>query len=164
MLFTELRYLGFFTIAFCVYWALRSNEKRKIWLLGASYFFYGSWDWRFLSLIILSTIIDYVLGARIAREERPRARKALIVLSVVVNLTILGFFKYFNFFIGSLVDAAAAFHVHVHRYTLQVILPVGVSFYTFQSLSYTIDLYRGQIKPAKSLLDFAVAVAFFPHL
>ncbi len=164
MLFTELRYLAFFIVAFGVYWALRSNTKRKVWLLCASYYFYGSWDWRFLSLIMLSTLIDYVLGARMAREDRPRQLRMLVIVSVVVNLTILGFFKYFNFFVGSFVDASAALGLHVHRVTLEVVLPVGVSFYTFQSLSYTIDIYRRQIKPAKSLLDFAVAVAFFPHL
>jgi D-alanyl-lipoteichoic acid acyltransferase DltB (MBOAT superfamily) len=164
MLFTEFRYLIFFAVVFVAYWAMRSNTKRKVWLLAASYAFYGSWDWRFLGLIILSTVIDYVLGARLALAPTHEKKRALIITSVVVNLGILGFFKYFNFFAGSFVDLAAAFGLHVDRFVLNVVLPVGVSFYTFQSLSYTIDIYRGRTQPAKSFLDFAVAVAFFPHL
>jgi D-alanyl-lipoteichoic acid acyltransferase DltB (MBOAT superfamily) len=138
-------------------------------LLGASYFFYGWWDWRFLGLLALSTVIDFLLGRAIDRIEAGsagalRRRRLLIVLSVVTNLSILGFFKYFNFFADSATAVLRAIGFEPDWVTLEIILPVGVSFYTFQSLSYTIDVYRGRLKASRSFTDFALFVSFFPQL
>ncbi len=164
MSFVELRFLFFFVVVFCVYWAVRSNAVRKLWLLAASYVFYGAWDWRFLSLLVLSTLIDYAAGLGIANARRDALRKRWLWLSIVGQLGLLGFFKYCDFFLESLIDLGAALGLSLHAPTLQIILPVGVSFYTFQSLSYTFDVYLRRLQPTRSLLDFALFVAFFPQL
>jgi alginate O-acetyltransferase complex protein AlgI len=161
MLFTESRFFPFFLAVFCVHWLLRSNTQRKVWLLGASYVFYGAWDWRFLGILMTSTLVDYTVGLRIARSPRPRA---WLLGSLTMNLGVLGFFKYFNFFIGSAVDFLHWLGFQAHASTLHIVLPVGVSFYTFQSMSYTIDVYRKKLEPTRSLLDLATFVAFFPQL
>ncbi|MFG0318333.1 MAG: MBOAT family O-acyltransferase, partial [Planctomycetota bacterium JB042] len=136
----------------------------KLLLLVASYAFYAGWDWRFLSLIVASTVVDFAVGARLGRTEGTRARRALLALSLAVNLGLLGFFKYFNFF----VDSGAAFlswlGLEASPSTLSIVLPVGISFYTFQTLSYTIDVYRRNLEPVRSPLDFALFVAFVPQL
>lgn len=143
----------------------RKNYKmQNVLLLAASYFFYGFWDIRFCSLILLSTLIDFFLGRKIYQTENISVKKRLLSLSVIANLSILGFFKYFDFFADSLVQTINEFGFSLDAITLKIILPVGISFYTFQTLSYTIDVYRGRMKPADSLIDFGLFVSFFPQL
>jgi len=166
MLFNTPEYFFFFSTVFLVYLVL-SFRAQNVWLLTASYLFYGSWDWRFLFLLLASTVIDYSAGLVIyAARERNAARTAKLALawSVGGQLAILGFFKYFNFFAES--AAALLGHVGLRASlpTLNVILPVGISFYTFQTMSYTIDIYRGAFAPTRNFVDFALSVAFFPHL
>jgi D-alanyl-lipoteichoic acid acyltransferase DltB (MBOAT superfamily) len=142
-----------------------NKTYKKLILLISSYVFYGLWDWRFLSLIALSTIIDYLLGIQIDKTALPKKRKILLSISVVANLGILAFFKYYNFFIDSLQEFIFLFSDNSINYnTLNIILPVGISFYTFQTMSYTIDIYRKKLNPSNSILDFAIFVSFFPQL
>jgi alginate O-acetyltransferase complex protein AlgI len=164
MLFTEYRFAFFFLAVFAVHWLLRRNTPRKAWLLAASYVFYGAWDWRFLSLIWISTAVDYVVGFRLGQEEGPGARRWLVAASVATNLGILGFFKYWDFFTDSAADLADFLGLSVSASTLDIVLPVGISFYTFQTMSYTIDVYRRRLEPTRNLLDLALFVAFFPQL
>jgi len=165
MLFTELRFLPFFLLVFALHWALPGPRARKAWLLLASWFFYGCWDWRFLSLILFSTALDYCVGLRLVPPGLSATRRrAWLVLSLVGNLGLLGFFKYFHFFVDSALALLATLGFEGHRPTLELVLPVGISFYTFQTLSYTIDVYRGRLQPRRSPLDFALFVAFFPQL
>ena len=172
MLFNSFQFAGFFALVFALY--LVAGRQRHAhgqpdptWqnrvLLAAGYWFYGVWDWRFLGLLILSTCMDYAVGRMIGSAEG-RARKAWIGVSIGVNLALLGFFKYFNFFAESLAQLLAAAGLEVSLPTLQVVLPVGISFYTFQALSYTINVYRRVMPPAKNLIDFALYVSFFPQL
>ena len=165
MLFNTLDYFFFFSTVLLVYYLL-PYRAQNVWLLGASYFFYGSWDWRFLSLLLLSTVIDYSAGLAIqAARERDdrRSMKLALTVSVGGQLAILGFFKYFNFFAESAAAALESMGVHASMPVLNVILPVGISFYTFQTMSYTIDIYRGDFLPTRSFIDFGLSVAFFPH-
>ncbi len=165
MLFNSFDFAVFFPIVFLVYWAFHKNLNiRNGLLLVASYLFYGWWDWRFLSLIIFSSLLDYILGRYIHLENRPGRRKILLFISLFFNLGFLGYFKYFNFFIDSFVQAFQLFGNDINVDTINIILPVGISFYTFQTLSYTIDIYRGQLKPTKKGLNFFTFVAFFPQL
>ncbi len=165
MLFNSSTFLAFYAVLFPLYWFLHRNlRQRNALLLVASYFFYGSWDWRFLSLIILSTVVDYYCGKRIAMSSAARHRRAFLIVSLIVNLGILGFFKYFGFFVTSFIDLMSVLGIHANYYTLSIILPVGISFYTFQTLSYTIDIYYKKLEPTNSLLNFATFVAFFPQL
>ncbi len=167
MVFNSLAFLIFFMLFFVLYWKLFSKyniQIRNAFILLASYIFYGWWDWTFLGLIIISTLIDFILGKRIYASENNTHKKWLLGLSVLSNLGILFFFKYFNFFIDSLQTALATISVSTHVSTLDIILPVGISFYTFQTLSYTIDIYRGTLKPTKHILQFAAFVSFFPQL
>lgn len=163
MIFVSAKYLVFLSVVFLVYWNL-GRRRQNLFLLAASYFFYANWDWRFLSLIIISTGVDYVSGARIFQASTRARKTAWLWLSLVVNLGILGFFKYFGFFADSLVELGRAVGWRVSSPTLHIILPVGISFYTFQTMSYSLDIYRGQLKPTKSFVDFAAFVAFFPQL
>ena len=166
MLFNTPQYFFFFCFTLLAYYAL-PHRKQNLLLLALSYVFYGSWDWRFLSLLWLSTVIDYVAGLKIhrARElQRPRAMRAALLLSVGGQLIILGFFKYYNFFADSLMAMLDRFGMHPSLPLLHVVLPVGISFYTFQTMSYTIDIYRGAFTPTRNFVDFALSVAFFPHL
>jgi len=133
-------------------------------LLVASYVFYGYWDWRFLSLILLSTLIDFSIGRKLYVQNDPSRRKLLLLLSVIANLSILGFFKYFNFFAENFESLVGIFGLTAGDLTLRILLPIGISFYTFQTMSYTIDIYRGKLKPTKNLMNFALFVAFFPQL
>lgn len=164
MTFDSLDFLIFFAVIFTAWFYIRDRERsvRNGFLLLASYFFYGYWSPPFVALLLTSTLVDFYLGRAIASTEATRTRKQLLGLSVVVNLGILGFFKYFNFFIDSalMILPSESFFAP----SLEVILPVGISFYTFQSMSYSIDVYRKNIKPSDSLLDFALYVAFFPQL
>lgn len=164
MVFNSLVFLVFFVVVYSLY-RLLPHRQQNVLLLVASYFFYGWWDWRFLSLIFLSTAIDYVAGKIIyISKERPRRRKVALIVSMTSNLAILGFFKYFNFFADNLVVLLQWAGLPTFTRHLNIILPVGISFYTFQAMSYALDIYRGHLRPARSFLDFATFVAFFPQL
>jgi alginate O-acetyltransferase complex protein AlgI len=170
MLFNSLIFVGFFLCVYALYSATRRNLRvQNVLLLVASYVFYGYWDWRFLSLIAISTLTDYVIGRHLGATEdttepgRAR-RKRLLIYSIVVNLSILGFFKYFDFFAENFAGLLSLVGMHADPITLRIILPVGISFYTFQTMSYTFDVYRKKMAPTDSLLNFAVFVAFFPQL
>ena len=132
-------------------------------MLSASYFFYGSWDWRFLGLLAFTTVVDHTVGGAIHRTEDPKRRRWLLILGVVVSLSVVAFFKYYDFFASSLINLFRPLGIDLPLPILNIILPVGISFFTFQSLSYTIDIYRRKLEPVP-LLDFAVFVSFFPHL
>lgn len=165
MIFTEFRFFIFFALVFSIYWALRSNGWRKAWILLCSYAFYGAWDWRFLSLIIGSTLVDYIVGLNLVKyEDKPKVKRSWLMLSLCVNLGALAFFKYANFFADSAVGFFSWMGLPVNSVTLGIVLPVGISFYTFQTLSYSLDIYGGRLQPKKSLLDLATFVAFFPQL
>ncbi|MEM7306285.1 MAG: MBOAT family O-acyltransferase [Planctomycetota bacterium] len=164
MIFTEARFFAFFALAFGVHWALRSNASRKAWLLACSYAFYAAWDWRFLSLILFSTVVDFAAGARLAATDEPRVRRRWLGVSLACNLGLLGAFKYYNFFADSAARLLEGAGLGAHDPTLNIVLPVGISFYTFQTLSYTIDIYYGRLQPARRFLDLALFVAFFPQL
>ena len=165
MIFTEFRFLIFFAIVYAVYWALHSNTWRKAWILACSYAFYGAWDWRFLSLIIGSTLVDYWVGLKIDKhQDAPKIKRRWLMVSLTVNLGALAFFKYANFFADSAVGLFSWLGLPANEVTLGIVLPVGISFYTFQTLSYSLDIYAGKLKPKESLLDLATFVAFFPQL
>lgn len=166
MLFNSLEFGLFLPLVFCLYWlAAGENTKRQNWiLLLASYFFYGWWDWRFLSLIAISSIVDYFVGLHLARQEEPIARKQLLWVSICVNLGFLGFFKYYNFFADSFADAFSFLGHSFSPASLSIVLPVGISFYTFQTMSYTIDIYRRKLEPTEDMLAFFAFVSFFPQL
>jgi alginate O-acetyltransferase complex protein AlgI len=164
MIFTEPRFILFFLVAFGVHWALRNRGARKAWLLLCSYFFYGCWDYRFLALIVGLTSLDYTVALWLGKEQRQRARKWILCASLAANLGVLGFFKYYNFFVSTGVGFLQTLGVDAKSSTLDVILPVGISFITFQTLSYTIDVYRRELEPQREFLDFALFVAFFPQL
>jgi alginate O-acetyltransferase complex protein AlgI len=162
VLFQTPLFFAFFAIVLVLLVLLRTPRQRQWLLLLASFAFYASWDWRFLSLLWISTAVDYAVG--LALPRRPERGRALVTLSVVTNLGILGAFKYFDFFADSAAELMGALGVTLHPTTLDVVLPIGISFYTFQSMSYTIDVHRGAISPERSLLRFALYVAFFPQL
>ena len=154
----------FLPLVLAGWWMLRATSARLTFITLASYFFYAWWDWRFLPLMIASTTVDYIAGGKIAASESPRVRKRWLVCSLSFNLAILGFFKYYGFFADSMDRAASAMGATALLPTLHLILPIGISFYTFNSMSYTIDIYRGLVRPAKSALHFSAFVALFPHL
>ncbi len=163
MLFNTLEFGLFFVIVYSLYLYL-GHKAQNIMLLGASYFFYGYWDWRFLSLLFLTTGMDYFFAIKIDEIEDARKRRWLLIASVCLNLSLLGFFKYFNFFADSLKTLLGSFGYGVDFVTLRIVLPVGISFYTFQSMSYVIDVYRGELKPSRYLPDFALYISYFPQL
>jgi alginate O-acetyltransferase complex protein AlgI len=173
MIFNSLEFPVFFILVLSLVAILKNKVTyRNIVILIASYIFYGLWDWRFLSLIAFSTVVDYYCGlflGRMCEEEKKNKKlngkkKFILLISIVTNLGILGFFKYFNFFIGNFSSLMDSLGLPFDTYSLNIILPVGISFYTFQTLSYTIDCYKGTLKPERSLLNFAVFVSFFPQL
>ncbi len=166
MLFNSLEYLFFLPIVFIIYWALAKVglSIQNIFVLSISYLFYGWWDWRFLFLIAFSSILDFFIAKGMLAVKTRRLKKNLLLLSFLVNLGMLGFFKYYNFFLESFFSAFPFLMNAKTDYTLNIILPVGISFYTFQTLSYTIDVYRGKIKPIDDLIAFASFVSFFPQL
>ena len=165
MLFNSIEFALFLPVVFALYWfVFKSVSSQNILLLVASYFFYGWWDWRFLSLIAFSSALDYLIGLRLSKTEEERTRKLLLYTSLAVNLGFLGVFKYYNFFAQSFADAFTLFGQSIDPLRLQIILPVGISFYTFQTLSYTIDVYRKQLEPAKNMVSFFAFVSFFPQL
>lgn len=163
MFFNSWAYALFLPLVLLVYYGLR-HRAQNVWLLAASYFFYGWWDYRFLLLLIASTLLDYALGRWIASAHSRSSRKLFVALSCIANLGFLGFFKYFNFFVDSAARVLEALGMEPHLPVLRIILPAGISFYTFQSMCYTIDVYRGRLTPTRNLLDFAQYVAFFPQL
>jgi alginate O-acetyltransferase complex protein AlgI len=163
MLFNSLHFVWFFIVVYAAYRLLRHRGQNWL-LLAASYYFYAAWDWRFLGLLLASTIVDYACGLALAAAEPGRARRLLLVLSLGFNLALLGFFKYFNFFADNLQVLFSSLGWQLDFVTLRVLLPVGISFYTFATMSYIIDVYRREIPATRNLLDFAVFVAYFPHL
>ena len=165
MLFNSFEFVIFFIIVFTIYY--KSYNKLKIQntlLLVSSYVFYGWWDLKFLSLIIISSISDYIIGRAIDESDNKKYRKKLLILSLFINLGILGFFKYYNFFSQSFTDFISLFGFKTNPFLLNIILPVGISFYTFQTMSYTIDIYKNRMKSNKNLLEFMTFVSFFPQL
>jgi alginate O-acetyltransferase complex protein AlgI len=163
--FTTLAYAKFLVLAFVVTWLLsRARRLRLLFLLGASYFFYAQSGVRFLALIFACSTADFLLSHAIGRASEPRVRKRWLVLTVVMNLSVLGFFKYLHFGVDNAQAAFAALGVHLPRLALSITLPVGISFFTFESMSYVIDVYRGDIEPHESYLEYLTFVAFFPHL
>ncbi len=166
MLFNSFAFAIFLPIVFLCYWQLqcRSLRGQNLLLLAASYLFYSWWDWRFLGLIVVSSAVDYLVGVGLGATSHQHRRKALLWTSVLVNIGILGFFKYFGFFIDSFAQLLESVGVGANLPTLRIILPVGISFYTFQSLSYTIDVYRRQLQPTRDVLAFFAYVSFFPQL
>ena len=163
MLFNSLDFVVFF-IAFYALYLWLPHRGQNVLLLVGSYVFYGTWNWRFLSLLFLSTAVDFVLARAIEDSSSKRRRKALLVTSMCVSLGVLGFFKYFNFFEENLVALLNSLGFNAEGWHLNVILPWGISFYTFQTMSYTIDVYRGKVPAARRLEDFALFVAYFPPL
>ena len=166
MLFNSLDFAIFLPIVFLLYWfvAQKNLKLQNALIVVASYVFYGWWDWRFLSLIIFSTVVDYLIGQRLRTEDKQSKRKVLLWTSIIVNLGFLGFFKYYNFFLENFVDAFSLFGMQINANSLNIILPVGISFYTFQTLSYTIDVYRKKLEPTKDFMAFSAFVCFFPQL
>lgn len=166
MLFNSIDFAIFLPLVFLLYWFVfnRNLKAQNALIVLTSYVFYGWWDWRFLSLILISTLVDFIVGLQISRTEERRYRRMLLTLSIVTNLGFLGFFKYYNFFIENFTDAFTFLGYHINPGTLNIILPVGISFYTFQTLSYTIDVYRKKLEPTKDLIAFSAFVSFFPQL
>ena len=171
MLFHTAIYAVFLPLILGLYWLLglvrppvTRVRAQNFLLLVASYFFYGWWDWRFVGLLVLSSTIDYGVGLALQNAVGERRRRSILALSIAANLGILGFFKYYNFFAASLIDAFATLGIHLHAATLRVILPVGLSFYTFQALTYTVGVYRRQLDAERDPIAFFAYVAFFPQL
>jgi alginate O-acetyltransferase complex protein AlgI len=166
MLFNSINFAIFLPIVFFFYWFAtnKSLKLQNILLLISSYFFYACWDWRFLFLLIFSTLLDYFTGIKMSESKNKTEKKFWFWLSISVNLGFLGVFKYYNFFVQSFADSISNFGLHVNPSTLKVILPVGISFYTFHGLSYIIDIYKGRIKAEKNIVDYSVFVSFFPLL
>ena len=166
MLFNSIEFAIFLITVWVLYWKVfaRHHQAQNTFLLVVSYVFYGWWDYRFLGLIFLSSLVDYVASRQIGAATRPGVRKAWVGLSLLVNLGALMFFKYFNFFADSLQELAGLAGITLDAITLNIILPVGISFYTFQTLSYTIDVYRKQIEPERNVINFFAYVSFFPQL
>lgn len=164
MLFDTPVYLIFLVLVVVLYWRFRRAGQNRL-LLAASYLFYGWWDWRFLLLMILSTVVDYNLGQKIAASDDPRKRRTLLAVSLVMNFGFLGFFKYFNFFLGSTIHALTLLGAHhISVPLLEILLPPGISFYTFQEVAYMVDVYHRKQKPARSFTDYALFISLFPHL
>jgi D-alanyl-lipoteichoic acid acyltransferase DltB (MBOAT superfamily) len=166
MLFNSINFALFLPVVFVVYWFVtdKSLKLQNILLLVASYFFYACWDWRFLFLLIFSTFLDYSTAIKMFRAKSKNWKRFWFWLSVGINLGFLVFFKYYNFFIESFSEGLSFLNIHANHWTLKVILPVGISFYTFHGLSYVIDIYYSRIKPEKNFIDYSVFVSFFPLL
>jgi D-alanyl-lipoteichoic acid acyltransferase DltB (MBOAT superfamily) len=166
MLFNSIEYAIFLPIVFLLYWFIvnKNLKLQNFFLLTVSYIFYGWWDWRFLTLIIFSSMVDYLVGIGLEKQQDKTKRKLLLLTSILVNIGFLGFFKYYNFFAENFINAFTIFGKHPDITSINIILPVGISFYTFQTLSYSIDVYRGKFKPTKDIIAFFAFVAFFPQL
>lgn len=166
MLFNSIDFAIFLPIVFFLYWFATNNslKTQNLLLVAASYLFYGWWDWRFLSLILISTFVDYSVGLGLSAETNKNKRKILLWTSVLVNLGFLGFFKYYDFFLDNFIVAFSFFGTEIESSSLNIILPVGISFYTFQTLSYTIDVYKRKLEPTRDYIAFSAFVSFFPQL
>ena len=167
MLFNSSEFLIFLPTVFLIYWYLLSKKTKvqNFFLLVSSYVFYGWWDWRFLFLIILSTTVDYLVGLKISSSNEISKKKIFLWVSILFNICLLGFFKYYNFFIDSLVSLIGVYGYESSKMrSINVLLPVGISFYTFQTMSYSLDIYFGKLKPTRDLISFALFVSFFPQL
>jgi D-alanyl-lipoteichoic acid acyltransferase DltB (MBOAT superfamily) len=166
MLFNSLDFAIFLPIVFLLYWFVFQKHLRaqNALIAIASYMFYAWWDWRFLSLILFSTVVDYTVGLYLQKTDHKQRRRVLLWISIIINLGFLGFFKYFNFFIDNFVGAFSFLGYQIPSTSLNIILPVGISFYTFQTLSYTIDVYRKKLEPTKDFIAFTAFVSFFPQL
>ena len=164
MNFATVQFVTFYIVVVGVYWSLRHRRARKVLLLGASYFFYMSWNVNLVTLILASTILDFAVGRVMARSTSQKRRAIALIASCVGNLGLLSIFKYAGFFADSLQDLASVLGLTLSAVELNIVLPVGISFYTFQTMSYTIDLYRRKVEPCRDILDFALFVAFFPQL
>ena len=166
MLFNSIDFAIFLPIVFLLYWFVfnRNLKIQNFFVVAASYVFYGWWDWRFLSLILFSTLVDYFVGVGLSKYENLKTRKFLLLLSISVNLGFLGFFKYYNFFLDNFITAFSFFGSKISANSLDIILPVGISFYTFQTLSYSIDVYKRKLEPTRDFIAFAAFVSFFPQL
>ena len=166
MLFNSIEFAIFLIIVFFLYWFVIKNHLRiqNLLLLIASYFFYGWWNWRFLSLIITISLVDYMVGLGLSMQVNPKRRKLLLLTSILLNIGLLGFFKYYNFFIESFVEAFSVFGKRIDAHTLNIILPIGISFYAFKTLSYTIDVYKRKFEPTKDIIAYFAFVSFFPQL
>jgi alginate O-acetyltransferase complex protein AlgI len=166
MFFNSLDFALFLPVVFLLYWFIfdKSIKAQNLLIVAASYFFYGCWDWRFLGLILFSTVVDFVMSRQMGREESPKRRLLLLWVSIAVNIGFLGVFKYYNFFVDSFVKSFTLLGLDIQPATLNIVLPVGISFYTFQTLSYSIDVYRKKIKATHDFVAFAAFVSFFPQL
>ncbi len=166
MLFNSIDFAIFLPIVFILYWFVvnKSLKLQNSLIVAASYLFYGWWDWRFLSLIIFSTLVDYSIGVLLNSEESKNKRKILLWSSILVNIGFLGYFKYYNFFLDNFISAFTFFGIEINANSLNVILPVGISFYTFQTLSYSIDVYKKKLDPTTDFIAFSAFVCFFPQL
>ena len=164
MLFNSLTFVVFFSVVVCLYWSIRGWQLRKNLLVVASYIFYGAWNPPFAALLFGTTAMDFWLGRQMARVHERKSRRRWLVASVCMNLSMLGFFKYGNFLLQNFQWLLARIGIIYHPPHLDILLPVGISFYTFHSLSYTLDIYRGVLQPTRSLRDFVLAVSFFPQL
>ncbi|MBN8707536.1 MAG: MBOAT family protein [Bacteroidetes bacterium] len=166
MLFNSIDFAIFLPIVFLLYWFVANKNLRlqNFLIVAASYLFYGWWDWRFLSLILFSSLIDYFVGLGLLKQENLIKRKILLWTSIIVNLGFLGFFKYYNFFLDNFVAAFSFFGTEINANSLNIILPVGISFYTFQTLSYSVDVYKRKLEPTKDFIAFSAFVSFFPQL
>lgn len=166
MIFNSIDFAVFLPVVFGLYWFVsqKSLKLQNFLIVTASYVFYGWWDWRFLSLILFSTIVDYFVGKGLGLTENTTKRKLLLWTSIGVNLGFLGFFKYYNFFLDNFISAFSFFGTEINANSLNIILPVGISFYTFQTLSYSIDVYKRKLEPTKDFIAFSAFVSFFPQL
>ena len=166
MFFNSIDFVVFLPIFFILYWFVTNKNLRlqNALVFVASYVFYGWWDWRFLSLILFSTIVDYFVGIGLSKNTNQKTRKYLLWISIIVNLGLLASFKYYNFFLESFVDAFSFFGIAIGGSALDIVLPVGISFYTFQTLSYSVDVYKRKLAPTKDFISFAAFVSFFPQL
>lgn len=166
MFFNSIDFAIFLPIVFLLYWFVLKNKlkSQNALIAIASYVFYGWWDWRFLSLILFSTIVDYLIGRFLLKENDQPKRKVFLWISIAVNLGFLGFFKYYNFFLDNFISAFTFFGYAIKGNSLNIILPVGISFYTFQTMSYTIDVYKRKLEPTKDFIAFTAFVSFFPQL
>lgn len=166
MFFNSIDFAIFLPVIFILYWFANNKDLKlqNILIVVSSYVFYGWWDWRFLSLILFSTIIDYTIGLQLSKQKNVNKRRILLWTSIIVNLGFLGFFKYYNFFLDNFKSAFSIFGYELQANSLHIILPVGISFYTFQTLSYTIDIYKKKLEPTKDFIAFSAFVSFFPQL
>jgi len=163
LVFTSLTFLVFYVIVFALYWPLTKDWQNRL-IVISGLIFYGWWDWRFAILLLITTGIDYLVGLALEREADQAKRRAWLILSLVTNLGVLAFFKYFNFFSDSFVRFTGLFGIHPSTFTLTIILPLGISLYTFQALSYTIDVYRRELVTVHDPVRYFGFILFFPHL